>query len=579
MRQFLFFHLSRVLAVVAGSPLVLFADHAIAASTTPKYVQGNYAVPQTPETTVTVPYAAAQTAGNLNVVIVGWDDSTTHVSSVKDSKGHLYQLAVGPMVTGTFSQAVYYLKNISAAEAATNSVTVTFTAATKYPDIRILEYSGINPANPVDTVVGGTGYSATSGSGAVTTTNATDLLVAANMVQTTTISAGSGFTKRLLTNPDSDIAEDEVVTTTGSHSASAPLNSAGSWVMQMVAFRAASSATPTPTPKPTPTPTPAAIAYVQGNYAEHQVPQTPCTVPYTATQVAGDLNVVVVGWDDAAATVSSVTDTKGNGYHLAVGPTRQSGTASQSIYYAAKIAAAGAGTNAVKVSFSKAPNFPEIRILEYRGINQVTPVDVVAASTGNSTTSSSGAVTTTNAADLLVGANYVQTSSTGPGSGFTRRMLTSPDGDIAEDRIVAAKGSYSATAPLVATGWWVAQMVAFRGGSSSATSTSGATQTPTPGATPTPTPDATPTPTPTSSITLDWNPVAPTSNSATNPAGYELHYGPSSGNYTHVSNVGNTTGAIVTNLVSGSTYYFSVTAYNSAGVQSRNSNEVSVKAP
>ena len=41
---------------------------------TPTYVQGNATVPQTPQTLVTVPYTAAQTAGNLNLVIVGWND-------------------------------------------------------------------------------------------------------------------------------------------------------------------------------------------------------------------------------------------------------------------------------------------------------------------------------------------------------------------------------------------------------------------------------------------------------------------------------------------------------------------------
>jgi hypothetical protein len=49
--------------------------------------------------------------------------------------------------------------------------------------------------------------------------------------------AGSGFTKRIITTPDADIAEDRVVTATGSYSATAPQT--GNWVMQMVTFRAA----------------------------------------------------------------------------------------------------------------------------------------------------------------------------------------------------------------------------------------------------------------------------------------------------------------------------------------------------
>ena len=86
---------------------------------------------------------------------------------------------------------------------------------------------------------------------------------------------------------------------------------------------------------------------------------------------------------------------------------------------------------------------------------------MTATGSGNSSTSSSGTATTTNAADLIFGANIVVTMTSGAGTGFTSRMLTSPDGDIAEDRMVTSTGSYSATARL-SSGRWIMQMVAFR---------------------------------------------------------------------------------------------------------------------
>ena len=43
------------------------------------YVQGNYAAPQSAPTSVNVTFTAAQAAGNLNVVVVGWNDSTATV--------------------------------------------------------------------------------------------------------------------------------------------------------------------------------------------------------------------------------------------------------------------------------------------------------------------------------------------------------------------------------------------------------------------------------------------------------------------------------------------------------------------
>jgi hypothetical protein len=57
------------------------------------------------------------------------------------------------------------------------------------------------------------------------------------MVLTGNKTAGSGFTARIITSPDSDLAEDKVVTTAGSNSATATLTASGPWVMQMVTFK------------------------------------------------------------------------------------------------------------------------------------------------------------------------------------------------------------------------------------------------------------------------------------------------------------------------------------------------------
>ena len=121
------------------------------------------------------------------------------------------------------------------------------------------------------------------------------------------------------------------------------------------------------------------ISYVQGNYATPQSAPSSVSVVFTAAQAAGDLNVVVVGWNDATATVTGVTDSRGNTYTLAVGPTVLSGVASQSIYYAKNIQAAAAGANTVTVAFSRAASFPDIRIAEYSGADPNNPVDVTAA--------------------------------------------------------------------------------------------------------------------------------------------------------------------------------------------------------
>jgi hypothetical protein len=161
-------------------------------------------VPQTFVTTVTLPFTAAQKAGDLNAIVVGWNDASAQVSSLTDSKGNLYSLAVGPTVlTGAtpLSQSTImpeHCRRLRRRQLLHGQIN----AAANYPDIRILEYSGLDLLNPLDVVADATGNSATSTSGAVTTKNANDLLLAANTVNSGSVSAGAGFTQRLLSNPD-----------------------------------------------------------------------------------------------------------------------------------------------------------------------------------------------------------------------------------------------------------------------------------------------------------------------------------------------------------------------------------------
>jgi hypothetical protein len=200
---------------------------------------------------------------------------------------------------------------------------------------------------------------------------------------------------------------------------------------------------------------------VQSAYADPQTPSSTVTVTFTKAQNAGDLNVVIVGWNDSTATVNTISDSAGNAYTLAAGPTVLSGFLSQSIYYAKNIAASSAG-NVVTVKFTGSAAFPDVRILEYAGIDTSIAVDRVAAASGSTSVSDSGALQTSNANDLLVSGNMVYTASVTPGTGFTQRIVTNPDADSAEDRVVSAVGTFNGTESLSSSGPWIAQMVAFR---------------------------------------------------------------------------------------------------------------------
>jgi len=75
-------------------------------------------------------------------------------------------------------------------------------------------------------------------------------------------------------------------------------------------------------------------------------------------------------------------------------------------------------------------------------------------------------------------------------------------------------------------------------------------------------------------VTLAWD----ESNSAS-AAGYRLHYGTASANYTNSIAVGLATTSTITGLEGGVTYYFVVTSYDTNGLDGPDSNEISYTAP
>ena len=79
------------------------------------------------------------------------------------------------------------------------------------------------------------------------------------------------------------------------------------------------------------------------------------------------------------------------------------------------------------------------------------------------------------------------------------------------------------------------------------------------------------------SVTLSWQPPTQNSNGSaiTDLAGYVIHYGTASAAYTQLAKVENAglTRFVLDNLAKG-TYYFAITAYNSKGLESELSAEV-----
>ena len=80
----------RVIALVFAT--LLLANTTLLASG-PTFVQVKSATPQTASGSVAVTYTLAQTAGNLNVVVVGWNDTVSTVSLGERQPGE--QLCAG----------------------------------------------------------------------------------------------------------------------------------------------------------------------------------------------------------------------------------------------------------------------------------------------------------------------------------------------------------------------------------------------------------------------------------------------------------------------------------------------------
>lgn len=206
------------------------------ASPGPEFVQQSYAVPQAPQSVVSASYTSAQTAGDTNILAIGWNDTTGSIASVTDSAGNTYQQAITTYRGNGLSQAIYYAANIQASSG--NQVSVQFNQAAVYVDLRITEFSGLRQTNPFQAGVSAAGVGSTASTGSLTTTSPSELLFAAGMTGAVFTAPGGGFTSQAITSPDGDIVEDALAASAGSYTATASLSS-GTWLLQLAAFAAA----------------------------------------------------------------------------------------------------------------------------------------------------------------------------------------------------------------------------------------------------------------------------------------------------------------------------------------------------
>lgn len=201
----------------------------------PRLIQQSYITPQTPQMRVSVSYPDNQTAGDANILAIGWNDTIASIVSVSDSIGNTC-MPVLPTFRGSgLSQAIYLAQNIAAGS---NTVTVVFDQPAAYVDFRITEYAGLMQTNAYSGGAFAAGMGNLADSGLVGVNETNELVFGAGMTATTFTESGPDFTTRIITSPDADIVEDQISSSPGSIGATASLNS-GAWLMQVAAFRAA----------------------------------------------------------------------------------------------------------------------------------------------------------------------------------------------------------------------------------------------------------------------------------------------------------------------------------------------------
>ena len=209
-------------------------------------------------------FIQANTAGNLSVAIVSWQDGTHTLSSVTDTAGNTYS-AAGSTATYTFGgvtlrQAIYFAKNIAAYSS--NKVTAAFSGdnTPTSPTIQILEYSGLDQTSPLDTTTSKSGTASSPSDVVVASTDAmtmaTDSEVAVGGIVTTdavdSVVVSDPTTNLRVFNPaaTSRAAFDRIFQSQGGYNLAVNLSAKSqSWLLNAACFKAAGQTGVTPAPE------------------------------------------------------------------------------------------------------------------------------------------------------------------------------------------------------------------------------------------------------------------------------------------------------------------------------------------
>ncbi len=195
------------------------------------------------------------------------------------------------------------------------------------------------------------------------------------------------------------------------------------------------------------------VSSVQTIAAQASSSAASLSLSFVTNTAAGDLIMVAFDYDTNTVP-SSVTDSQGNTFTQVGSQLTSPGGTRSVVYYAKNIKG---GADKVTVNLSGTSAWIELYLSEYTGVNQTNPIDVQAGAAGSAGAVSSGSATTTAAGDIVYG-SCVGDWVCAAGTGFTARSNFL--GNLIEDEVVGAAGSYAATGS--ANNGWTMQMVAIK---------------------------------------------------------------------------------------------------------------------
>jgi hypothetical protein len=181
--------------------------------------------------------ATDQRAGDFLVVGVNYDPvGCGQIAEVSDTAGdHFTRLVLPDGLPLALTLETWGAANVAAAPRQSNAVTVTFASACKIRNVKIAEYTGIDPVTPIDAYASTHGTSIAP-SASVTTTHPS-MLFAHSADQAAATSPGMGWT--LLFIDDWYTLAEERVAAPGTNAVSYANDKSENWVLQAVALRSA----------------------------------------------------------------------------------------------------------------------------------------------------------------------------------------------------------------------------------------------------------------------------------------------------------------------------------------------------